>query len=195
MTPVFQSFYPEQMGSISEIELARTVNLVKPSFVRIMADEVTYSLHIILRFEIENDLFNGKLDPKDAPEVWNEKSKKYFGDTPGTDRDGVLQDVHWSYGAFGYFPSYALGNLYGAQLLKKMKTDIPFEQTIREGNLLPVKGWLDQNIHRYGSLHLPDDLMKIVTGESLNPKYFIEYLSEKYSLLYDLSPQTTTKKK
>jgi carboxypeptidase Taq len=195
MTPIFQSFYPEQMGTIDERSLARTVNLVKPSFVRIMADEVTYSLHIILRFEIENDLFNGKLDPKDAPEVWNEKSKKYFGDEPPTDRDGVLQDVHWSYGAFGYFPSYALGNLYGAQLLKKMKKEIPFDKTIREGNLLPVKGWLDQNVHRYGSLHLPDDLMKIVTGESLNPKYFVEYLTEKYTVLYDLPVEKNTKKK
>ena len=148
---------------------------------------MTYSLHIILRFEIENDLLNGKIKPEDAPEVWNEKSKKYFGGYPPTNREGVLQDVHWSYGAFGYFPSYALGNLYGAQLLAKMKKEISFAKELQKGNLLPIKGWLDQNIHQYGSLYYPDELMKKVTGESLNPKYFIDYLMKKYSSIYDLS--------
>lgn len=187
MTPLFQSFYPEHLGEITTKELARTINLVKPSFIRIEADEVTYSLHIILRFELENELFNGKLQPEDAPEAWRDRSQKYFGVEARTDRDGVLQDVHWSYGAFGYFPSYALGNLYGAQLLHKMKQEIRFDHELRNGNLLPVKGWLDQNIHRHGSLYFPDELMKTVTGESLNPNYFIEYLKEKYTKLYDLS--------
>lgn len=193
MTPVFQSFYPEQLGSIDEKTLAQTVNLVKPSLIRIMADEVTYSLHIILRFEIENELLNGKLLPKDAPEAWNAKAKEFFGISPTTDRDGVLQDVHWSYGAFGYFPSYALGNLYGAQLLHTMKKDVKFEDELARGNLLPVKGWLDENVHRYGSLYLPEVLMQKVTGETLNPQYFVDYLTEKYSTLYDL-PQARNMK-
>jgi carboxypeptidase Taq len=186
MTPIFQSFYPEQLGGIDETSLARVVNLVKPSLIRIMADEVTYSLHIILRFEIENELLNGKLNPQDAPEAWNAKAKQYFGIEPDTDRVGVLQDVHWSYGAFGYFPSYALGNLYGAQFLNAMKKVVKFDDEIRQGNLLPVKGWLDQNVHRFGSLYSPDELLKKATGEKLNPQYFLDYLTEKYTTLYDL---------
>lgn len=186
MTPLFQSFYPDHLGTISTRDLTRTINLVKPSFIRIEADEVTYSLHIILRFDIENDLFSGKLKPENAPEAWREKSKKYFGAASETDRDGILQDVHWAYGAFGYFPSYALGNLYGAQLLRKMKQEVTFEKSLQEGNLLPIKGWLDQHVHRHGSLYFPDELMKQVTGESLNPKYFVDYLKDKYTRLYDL---------
>lgn len=188
MTPLFQSFFPEHLSTLDEKSLTKLINIVKPSFVRIEADEVTYSLHIILRFEVENELFNKKIKPEDAPEVWKEKSKKYFGKESPTDREGVLQDVHWSYGAFGYFPSYALGNLYGAQLLSKMKKEISFEKELQKGNLLPMKGWLDQNVHRHGSLYYPDTLMKKVTGESLNPKYFIEYLKNKYSSIYEINP-------
>lgn len=189
MLPIFQSFYPEALGNIDEVTLARTINLVKPSFVRIEADEVTYSLHIILRFEMENALLNGKIKVKDAPELWREKSKKYFGSEPPSDREGVLQDVHWAYGAFGYFPSYALGNLYGAQLLKSMKKEVAFDKELRAGNLLPIKAWLDTNIHTHGSLYFLDELMQRITGESLNPKYFIEYLKNKYIKLYKLDPK------
>ena len=191
MTPIFQSFYSEVLSRMDEKALARTINLVKPSYVRIEADEVTYSLHIILRFEMENALLNGKITVEEAPELWREKSKKYFGSEPPTDREGVLQDVHWAYGAFGYFPSYAFGNLYGAQLLRKMKKDIAFEKELQRGNLLLVKDWLDKKIHQYGSVYLPDELMKKVTGESLNPQYFIEYLEKKYSPIYNV--QLTSK--
>ena len=184
MTPLFQSFFPDQLSNTNEIQLARLINLVKPSFVRIEADEITYSLHIILRFEMENELLNGKIDLKDAPEVWREKSKEYFGIAPDKDSEGILQDVHWSYGAIGYFPSYALGNLYGAQLLNAMKKEINFETELERGNLLTIKGWLDQNVHRFGSLYFPNDLIKNATGEELNPTYFIEYLKNKYSSLY-----------
>lgn len=186
MTPIFQSFYPEQLGSIDDKTLAQVINLVKPSFIRVMADEVTYSLHIIMRFEIENELMNGKLDPKDIPAAWNAKAEEFFGKAPETDREGCLQDVHWAYGAFGYFPAYALGNLYGAQFLHCMQKTVPFEKELTAGNLLPIKSWLDQNIHRHGSLYLPDELVEKVTGEKLNPKYFIDYLTKKYTLLYDL---------
>ena len=160
--------------------------MVKPSLIRVMADEETYSLHIVMRFEIENDLISGKLSPKDAPEAWNAKVKEYFGLTPDTDREGVLQDVHWAYGAFGYFPAYALGNLYGAQLLHTMKKSVDIDTLVADGNLLPIKGWLEQNIHRHGSLYIPEELLRKATGEKLNPKYFIDYLTEKYTTLYDL---------
>ncbi|HVZ58481.1 MAG TPA: carboxypeptidase M32 [Patescibacteria group bacterium] len=186
MTPVFKEFYPEQLSSLTIKEAARLVNLVKPSLIRIEADEVTYSLHIILRFEIEQELFEGKIQPEDAPEVWRAKSQEYFGIVPEKDSEGVLQDVHWSYGAFGYFPSYALGNLYGAQLLHSLKKEIKFDTELEKGNLLPIKGWLDENVHRFGSLYMPDELIKKATGEKLNPQYFIDYLKDKYTHLYEL---------
>ena len=186
VTPLFQSFYPDQLSSLTNSDLGKVVNMVKPSNIRIEADEVTYSLHIILRFEIENALFNNEIKPEDAPRVWREKAKEYFGIEPEKDSEGVLQDVHWAYGAFGYFPAYALGNLYGAQLLHTMEKEIDFEGELEKGNLLPIKGWLDQNVHRYGSLYLPSELIKKVTGEKLNPRYFINYLTNKYTKLYDL---------
>ena len=120
-------------------------------------------------------------------EVWKEKSKRLLGVASDTDADGVLQDVHWTYGEFGYFPSYALGNLYGAQFLSKIKKEIDFDAELAKGNLLPVKNWLDKNVHQYGSLYSPKELIKKVTGEKLDYKYFISYLTEKYSKIYDLN--------
>lgn len=187
MTPLFQANYPKQLGNTDEQTLVKAFNLVKPSFIRIEADEVTYSLHIILRFEMENGLINGDIKPEEAPEVWREKSKAYFGIVPEKDSDGILQDVHWTYGSFGYFPSYALGNLYGAQLLNTMKKTVAFEENLKQGNLLPIKQWLDKNIHTHGSLYLPAELIKKATGETLNPTYFVDYLKEKYSKLYNFS--------
>lgn len=185
MYPLFQTFYPSQLKEATLSDLVKEINLVRPSCIRIEADEVTYTLHIILRFEIENALFNNDIKPDEVPEVWREKFHKYFGIEPKTDSEGVLQDVHWSYGAFGYFPAYALGNLYGAQLLNTVKKHLDFESELGKGNLLPIKGWLDQNIHRHGSLYYPDELMKKATGEKLNSKYFIQYLYDKYSKIYN----------
>ncbi len=184
MTPIFQSTYPDVLGNVSEKEFVQLFTMVKPSFIRIEADEVTYALHIILRFEMEHDLLNGTISAEDAPEVWREKSKKYFGIAPMKDSQGILQDVHWAYGNFGYFPSYALGNLYGAQFLKKMKESVHFEEELQKGNLAPIKQWLDTHVHTYGSLYYPRELMKKATGEELNPKYFVAYLKEKYTEIY-----------
>jgi carboxypeptidase Taq len=186
MTPIFQSLYPEQLQGVNETDIVRGFNLVKPSLIRIEADEVTYSLHIILRFEMENDLINGKLAPADAPEAWREKSKKYFGISPEMDSDGVLQDVHWTYGAFGYFPSYALGNLYGAQCLYFMSKEVPVDADLKKGELKNIKKWLDDHIHTFGSLYYPEELMKRATGKKLDPQYFIDYLTKKYLQIYSL---------
>lgn len=186
MTPLFQSTYPDILGNVSEHEFVRLFNMVKPSFIRIEADEVTYALHIILRFEMEHDLLNGKIQVEDAPDAWREKSQKYFGIVPPTDSQGILQDVHWAYGNFGYFPSYALGNLYGAQFLHTMKKTVKFEEELHKGNLLAVKQWLDKYVHVHGSLYYPKELMEKATGEPLHPKYFVEYLKEKYARLYTL---------
>lgn len=186
ITPLFQTLYSDQLGMISEQTIVRSFNTVKPSLIRIYADEVTYSLHIILRFEIENALINGKLKPKDAPDAWRAKSKELFGITPETDKEGVLQDVHWTYGAIGYFPTYAMGNLYGAQFLHTMKKTIAVDELLAEGKLKPIKEWLDKHIHTHGSLYFPKELLQKVTGEELNYKYFLEYLNNKYSEIYDL---------
>ncbi len=186
MSPVFQSFFPEQLSGLTENEFVRLFNLVKPSFIRIEADEVTYSLHIILRFELENALMSGELKPEDAGETWREKSKELFGIVPETDSQGVLQDVHWSYGAMGYFPSYALGNLYGAQLLARMKDSVDFDKDLSKGKLGRIHSWLKENIHVHGSKYLPEELLIKATGKPLDPKYFIEYLEKKYSKIYSL---------
>lgn len=180
MKPVFQEHYLEQIQALTEDEFVNLFHVVRPSFIRIEADEVTYTLHIILRFEMENGLINGTIKPEDAADVWKEKSKAYFGLVPPTDSQGVLQDVHWAYGSFGYFPSYALGNLYGAQFLAKMKKEFDFDREVGEGNLAKVHAFLKDEIHQYGSLYLPADLVKKVTGEALNPHYVLDYLKEKY---------------
>jgi carboxypeptidase Taq len=186
LTPILQSTYPDSLGNVHETEMVKIFNRVKPSLIRIEADEITYSLHILLRFEMENELINGKLKPEDAAEAWRAKSKELFGIEPATDSEGIMQDVHWTYGAFGYFPSYALGNLYGAQFLSTMRKEIDVEKELAQGNLLPIKAWLDINLHQHGSLHFPKELVKKVTGESLNPQYFVNYLNEKYTKIYSL---------
>lgn len=127
---------------------------------------------------------NGKVSVKDAAELWREKSDELFGIVPDVDSRGILQDVHWAYGEFGYFPAYALGNLYGAQFLAALKKDIQFDSLLRLGDLLPIKEWFDTHIHQYGSVYLPKELVKRVTHEDLTAQYFIDYLTEKYGKLY-----------
>jgi len=186
ITPLFQTLYGHQLGRIKEHTLVHAFNIVAPSLIRIHADEVSYSLHIILRFEMENELINGKLLVKDAPEAWREKSKKLFGIQPETDKEGILQDVHWTYGAIGYFPSYAMGNIYGAQFLNTMKKSVNLDDELAKNNLKPIKDWLDDHIHTHGSLYFPKELLERVTGEKINHKYFIDYLTKKYSQIYAL---------
>lgn len=186
-------FYPEvqkrfsQFKDVSFDEFYKGMNLVEPSLIRVDADELTYSLHIIIRYEIEKALINGEIEVKDLPKVWNAKYKEYLGIEPANDGEGVLQDMHWSGGSFGYFPSYALGNLYGAQFLEKMKKDIPdvFEK-VEKGNLEVIHEWLKENIHKHGSIYTSSELIKKVTGEELNAKYFIDYLNNKYTEIYNL---------
>jgi carboxypeptidase Taq len=185
-------FYPEaqkrfpQFEGMSLEDFYRAINRVEPSLIRIEADELTYSLHIIIRYEIEKLLINGEVEVKDLPQVWNSKYKEYLGVEPQSASEGVLQDVHWAGGMFGYFPSYALGNLYGAQFLSKMIMDLPnYYEDIKEGRLEGILAWLRENIHKYGSVYKPAELIKKVTGEELTAKYFIEYLNKKYSEVYE----------
>lgn len=157
----------------------QSVNEVTRSLIRCDSDEYTYCLHIILRYELERDLINGVLEVEDLPAAWNKKYQDYLGITPPDDAHGVLQDTHWYGGAFGYFPSYALGNLYGAQILHYMKKDLPFEELLDKGDLLPILNWFKEKDFAYDYLDPKDWILK-VTGEKMNPQYFIDYLKDKF---------------
>jgi carboxypeptidase Taq len=189
----WQYFYPEaqtafpQLNGVPMEAFYRAVNAVQPSLIRIEADELTYSLHIIIRYEMEKAIFDGGADVDDLPALWNAKYKEYLGVEPHSDGEGILQDTHWSGGNFGYFPSYALGNLYGAQFLHTMKKAIPdMEQRVARGDLQCVNGWLKEHVHKYGAVYLPGELIQRVTGEPLSAKYFIDYLNGKYTDIYGL---------
>ena len=185
---LLKEYAPTQFQHVSIDQFYRAINESKPSLIRIEADELTYSLHIMIRYEIEKGLFNDEFEVKDLPKVWNEKYEQYLGIKPGNDANGVLQDVHWSDGSFGYFPSYALGYMYAAQLRNALLKDIPhFEQLLEEGKLLPIKEWLTDHIHQFGKLKLPLEILEEVTGEGLNASYLINYLYDKYEKIYQLN--------
>ncbi|WP_257348384.1 carboxypeptidase M32 [Pseudalkalibacillus decolorationis] len=179
--------FPHELSGISLEEFYRAINCVEPSLIRVEADELTYNLHIMVRYEIEKSLIAGDIQVKDLPNVWNEKMVDYLGITPPSNRLGVLQDVHWSHGGVGYFPSYSLGNLYGAQMLNKVVKDLPdFYSSIQNGEFMNIREWLRENIHQYGKLYTPAELIKKVTGEELNAKYLVDYLEQKYTKIYNL---------
>ncbi len=186
MTPVFQAFYPTQLADTGYETIKLLANKVSPGLIRVEADEVTYNLHIILRYEIEKDLLEGKIKTSDLPEIWNKGMKKYLGIIPDNNANGVLQDIHWSHGSFGYFPTYSLGNLYAAQLTNSLKKEIDFNSLVAEGELVTILSWFRSNIHQHGSLYWPGELIKRVTGKELYPKYFVDYLKEKYSEIYEV---------
>ncbi|WP_066064768.1 carboxypeptidase M32 [Neobacillus soli] len=185
--PKLQAYFPMQLENISGEEFYRAVNTVEPSLIRVEADELTYNLHIMLRYEIEKALIGGEIEAKDLPAVWNQKMEDYLGVTPSTDTEGVLQDVHWSFGGIGYFPSYSLGNLYAAQILHTIQKELPdFYTHIETGRFDLIQDWLKENIHQYGKLYTPNELIVKVTGEELNAEYLVQYLEKKYSEVYGL---------
>ena len=178
---------PEQFNQIDLDDFYEAINESKPSLIRIEADELTYPLHIMIRYELEKELFNGNLQAVDLPNQWNKKYEEYLGISPENDGEGVLQDVHWAGGMFGYFPSYALGYMYAAQLKAAMLKDIPnFDELLELGEYQKITGWLTEHVHQYGKLKLPLDIINDATGEGLNPDYLITYLKEKYTAVYDL---------
>lgn len=157
------------------------INHVDTSFIRVEADELTYPLHIMIRYEIEKAIMEGALDSKDLSKVWNEKMKEYLGIEPKNDAEGVLQDVHWAAGLFGYFPSYALGNAFAAQFVYYMKKDFDVSADLEKGDFSRINQWLKNKIHQFGKVYLPMELIEKATGEKFNPSYYIKYLKEKYS--------------
>jgi len=165
--------------------LYRAVNIARPSLIRIEADELTYSLHIMVRYELEKALMAGDIKATDLPGLWSDKYNEIIGVRPNDLADGVLQDVHWGMGAVGYFPSYAVGTAYSAQLMNMIKkTGIDVDTAVKNEDLTPVTGWLKENIHEHGAVLSPDELLKRSTGESFNPGYYADYLSEKFTGLY-----------
>ena len=161
------------------------VNRVTPSFIRVEADEVTYNLHILLRFELEKQLVSGDLAVEHLPEAWNAKMRELLGLIPPDDAQGVLQDVHWSGGMFGYFPTYSLGNLYAAQFFNALKRDVSdWSKQVEEGQFHDILGWLRENIHKHARVYPAKELCSRVTGQSLNPNYLLDYLREKFGDIY-----------
>ncbi len=185
--PMLVKQFPQQLANISQEQFYRGINKVEPSLIRVEADEATYNLHIMLRLELEIALLEGSLQVGDLPQVWNQKMGEYLGVVPPSDREGVLQDVHWSGGMMGYFPTYALGNLVSAQLWEKIRQDIPnLDGQISRGKFDELLAWLRTNIHQHGAKFKPQDLVKRVTGSTIQADSYMRYLRGKYSEIYNL---------
>ncbi|TMV51953.1 carboxypeptidase M32 [Paenibacillus mesophilus] len=185
--PKLQELYPDRLGNVPVESFYNAINIVQPSLIRIEADELTYNLHIMIRYEIEKALFDGSLSVADLPAYWNGKYKEYLGVEPSHDGEGVLQDVHWAGGAFGYFQSYSLGNMYSAQIRHTLEKELgDLDDLTANGRFAAVKDWLVERIYRYGKLLTPHEIVTRITGESLNPEYLIAYLKKKYGEIYGL---------
>ena len=155
------------------------------NLIRVEADELTYHMHILVRFEIERDLIRGDLDVSDVPQVWNDKYEEYLGVRPDTDAEGCLQDIHWCHGAFGYFPTYSLGSVLAAQLDATVREELSLAEGIREGEFDPLREWLRENVHQHGCRYTTPELIREATGEDVTADYFLEYVDAKYRSLYD----------
>jgi len=185
--PKLKERFPQQLGNVSMEQFYRGINKVEPSLIRVEADEATYNLHIMLRMEIEIGLMEGSIQVKELPELWKARMQDYLGVIPPNDREGVLQDVHWAGGSFGYFPTYALGNLVSAQLWEKINADIPnLEDQISVGKFDELLGWLRAKIHRHGAKYEPQELVKRVTGSGITAEPYIRYLKSKFGGIYGI---------
>jgi carboxypeptidase Taq len=185
--PILQKTSPATFTTLTQEDWYRDINLVRPSPIRIEADELTYCLHVILRFELELDLIDQKITVHELPQAWNEKMRELLGITPPNDRDGVLQDMHWSGGDFGYFPTYAIGSIYSAQLYNALLKDQPtITNDLTSGNLQPILLWLREHVHQYGRLYTADEIITKACGQGLNSQVYVDYLKNKYYDIYDV---------
>jgi carboxypeptidase Taq len=183
--PLYRKHFPGKFDGCSPEDLYKAANRSEASLIRVEADEVTYNLHIALRYEIETRLLDRSLKVKDAPELWNAKMKEYLGITPAKDSEGILQDVHWGYGMIGYFPSYTMGNLISAQLYAAMRRDLPgMDGLVEKGDFAPILAWLRAKVHTQGRKYQPEELLQKAIGEKLSVKPFADYIRGKYSALY-----------
>jgi carboxypeptidase Taq len=182
-----QAKFPEALGSVPRDDFYAAVNDVQPSFIRVEADEVTYNLHIMIRFELEQQLISGKLEPADVPDAWNAQYKQSLGITPSNDAEGCLQDIHWSGGMLGYFPTYALGNMYAAQLFQAARKALgDLDAQFSKGEFAPLRSWLKDNVHRLGRQYMPGRLVERITGQPLSHEPLVAHLKSKFEPLYGL---------
>lgn len=179
-----QKYFPEQLSEISLDTFIHGVNRVEPGLIRTEADELSYSLHILIRYEIEKMIFDGALEVKEIPKVWDDKYEEYLGLRPKNNKEGVLQDIHWACGDFGYFPSYAIGSAVSAQIYYHLKDIMPLEEYLERGNLQPIREYLKEHIYQYGKKKNTNELLRDMMGEEFNADYYIKYLKEKYAKLY-----------
>jgi carboxypeptidase Taq len=185
--PLLQKHFPEQLQVVSTEQFYKGINRIEPSFIRTEADELSYHFHVYIRYELEKKLIEGSLSSHDIPAYWNEHHKKYLGVQAPNDKKGCLQDVHWSHGSFGYFPTYSLGSFYAAQFYMTAKTQLPeLETEIQKGNTSSLLNWLRQNIHSKGRFFTSEELCREITGTGLEATYFVNYLLDKYVSIYTL---------
>lgn len=185
--PHIKKYFPDQFHSVTDIQFFKAINKVQPSLIRTEADEITYHFHVYIRYMLEKKLIEGSLATADIPNFWNEHYQKLLGITVPDDRNGCLQDVHWSHGSFGYFPTYSLGSLYAAQFYKTASTALPgLEEQVQAGQVRSLLQWLRRNIHEKGRLQTSEELCAEVSGEGLNTAYFMRYVLDKYGTIYNL---------
>ncbi len=185
--PVLQQFFPEQLKEVSLRAFYKSMNQVKPSLIRTEADELTYHFHVLIRYEIEKGLIGGSLDPKDLREIWNDNYEKYLGIMPESDKEGILQDVHWSHGSFGYFPTYTLGSFYASQFFDQAMREIPsLENEIARGDFKQLLSWLREHVHQYGRRYTSEELCEKITGKKLDVSHFMSHIERKYYDVYGM---------
>lgn len=185
--PLLKETFKKPLEAVRFEDFYLAINKVKPSFIRVEADEVTYPLHVILRFELEKALIEGSLNVREVPDAWNAKMEEYLGIVPSTYSEGCLQDIHWAMGGFGYFPTYTLGNLYAAHLFEGFSRDYPdWEGRVRAGEFGFIKLWLHEKIYRHGKQYPTQELLKLATGQAFSSEPYSHYLKKKYTSLYQL---------
>jgi len=185
--PRLQCTFPDQFGHVNLETFYRAINQVQPSYIRVEADEVTYNMHIFLRFELEVELLEGRMSVADLPQAWNDRMEAYLGIVPPDDARGVLQDIHWADGMMGYFPTYTLGNLLSVQFFNQaIKAHPAIPSQVEAGQFDTLHTWLVQNIHVHGNKYTPAELTRRVTGDQMRAEPFIAYVKEKYAEIYDL---------
>ena len=185
--PQLQKYFPQQLDKVPLEAFYKAMNRVEPSLIRTEADEVTYHFHVMIRYEIEKALIDGSLTPKDLATKWNELYRTYLGVTPKDDKTGVLQDVHWSHGSFGYFPTYTLGSFYAAQFFDQATKDIKgLPEQITNGELATLLHWLREKVHRHGRRYNSQELCEQITGQKLDPAFFMRYITQKYAGVYNM---------
>jgi carboxypeptidase Taq len=180
--PQLQSIFAAELGSVGEEAFYRAINAVRPTLIRVDADEVTYGLHVILRFELEQELLSGAVSVDDVPEAWNERVREYLGLAVPDDAHGVLQDMHWSIGLIGYFATYQLGNVMSVQFWRRVVSELgDLEEQFARGDFVPLREWLRENVYRHGRVYPPRELLRRVTGSDLDPAPYLDYLRTKFA--------------